>query len=150
MKKEDFPLIHINTKEVLMAICPNNRRDGQTSYDLVSKHLELTSTIHMDAWRGYNGLLVGGFANHLTVNLSLHFVDPIIHVHTNNIESRWQALRNKLSQGGIWQNQVDSHILEYLWRLDCENRSADPFLELIEDIKTVYPVQYMVCVCFFL
>ena len=77
-----------------MAICPNNRRDAQTLYDLVSKHVELTSTIHTVAWRGYNGLLTGGFANHLTVNHSLHFEDPITHVHTNNIESRWQYLRH--------------------------------------------------------
>jgi hypothetical protein len=26
--------------------------------------------VHMDAWRGYNGLLASGFANHLTVNNS--------------------------------------------------------------------------------
>jgi hypothetical protein len=35
---------------------------------------------------------------------------------------------------------MDSHISEYLWRLDCENRGADPFQELMDDIKTVYPV----------
>ena len=105
------------------------------------KHVKLTSTIQTDAWRGYNGLLAGGFANHLTVNHSLHFVDPITHVHTNNIESRWQSLRHRLSRGGIRQNQVDSHILEYLWRLYCENRGVDPFQELIDGIKTVYPIQ---------
>ena len=45
-----------------------------------------------------------------------------------------------VSRGGVRQNQVDSHISEYLWCLDCENHGADPFQELIEDIKTVYPV----------
>ena len=84
-------------KEVRMAICPNNRRDAQILYDLVSKHLELTSTIHTDAWRGYNGLFAGSFANHLTVNHSLHFVDPITHVHTNNIESHLRSLRHRRS-----------------------------------------------------
>ena len=64
-------------------------------------------------------------------------MDPITHMHTNNIESRLR----RLSRGGVRQNQVDSHILEYLWHLDCENRGVDPFQELIEDIKTVYPVQ---------
>ena len=53
-------MIDINTKEVCMAICPNNRRDAQALYDLISEHVELKSTIHMDAWRGYNGLLASG------------------------------------------------------------------------------------------
>ena len=42
-------VIDINTKEVRMAICPNNRRDAQTLYDLVSKHVKLTSAFHTDA-----------------------------------------------------------------------------------------------------
>ena len=66
-----------------MAICPNNWRDAQTLYDLISENVELSNTIHTDAWRGYNGLLAGGFANHLAINHSLHFVNPITHMHTN-------------------------------------------------------------------
>ena len=80
-------------KEVDVTICLNNRQDTQTIYDLISEHVELTSTIHMDARMGQNSLLAGGFANHLTVYHSLHFVDPITHVHTNNIESRWRSLQ---------------------------------------------------------
>ena len=75
------------------------------------------------------------FADLLIVNHSLHFMDPITHVDSNNIESRWRSLRHMLSRGEILQNQVDSHIYEYLW-----HRGVDPFQELIEDIKTVYPV----------
>ena len=52
-----------------------------------------------------------------------------------------QSLRHRLSWGGICQNQMDSHISEYLWSQDCENRGVDPFQELIEDSKTLYHVQ---------
>ena len=47
-----FGMKDINTKEVHMAIFPNNLQDPQTLYDLISEHVELTSTIHSDAWRG--------------------------------------------------------------------------------------------------
>ena len=94
-------------------------------------------------------MLVGAFANHLTANHSLHFVDPITYVHTNKGVSFWQSLRYRLSQGGFLQNQMDSHILEYLWQQDYKNHGADSFQELIEDIKTVCPVQQKVFVFFF-
>ena len=68
-------------------------------------------------------------------------MDPITNAHTNNIESRWRALRHRLSRGGIRRYQIDVHMAEHLWRQDCENRAADPFQKLIEDIRLVYAVK---------
>jgi hypothetical protein len=96
-------MIDINTKEVCMAICLNNQQDAQNLNDLISEHMQLTSVIHTNAWRGYSGLLASRFANHLTVNHSLYFFNHITHVHMNNIESHWQSLRHRLSQEGIRQ-----------------------------------------------
>ena len=65
------------------------------------------------------------------------------HVTMNNIESSWRSLWHRLSREGILQKQMDSHIVEHLWFMDCTNCDAEPFHELIQDIKTVYPVQYL-------
>jgi len=92
-------MIDRNTKEVRMAVCPGNQRDADTLYRLISDHVEISSTIHTDCWRGYNGLMVRGFAAHLTVNHSYHFVDPVTGVHTNTIESQWRSFRRRLSRG---------------------------------------------------
>ena len=46
-------MIDRSTKEVCMAICPGNQRDANTLYSLISHHMEITSTIHTDCWRGY-------------------------------------------------------------------------------------------------
>ena len=73
-------MIDVQTNEVRMTICPNNRRDGNTLFELITEHVELTSTIHTDAWRGYYGSVA-----HLTVNHSVHFVDPVTNCHMNNI-----------------------------------------------------------------
>ena len=133
-------MIDIVMNEVRMEVCPNNNRDANILYNLISQHVDLASTIHTDSWRGYNGLLAGGFAAHLRVNHSVTFVDPQTNAHTNNIELRWRALRHRLSRGGIRREQIDVHLCEHLWRQDCANRAANPFQELMEDIREVYPV----------
>ena len=48
-------------------------------------HVEITSTIH----------IVRGFAAHLTVNYSHHFVDSVTDVHTIAIESQWRLSFNQ-------------------------------------------------------
>lgn len=123
--------------KVRMTICPDNKRDAVTLYQLIIEHVELTSTIHTDCWRGYNGLMGGGggFRAHMTVNHSVHFVDPVTNGHTNNIDSCWRSLRHRLARGGIRRDKVD-----FIWWLDCDNRSADPFQDLTEDIKMMYPI----------
>ena len=129
-------MIDVETNEVRMAVCPNNRRDSNTLYQLIAEHVELTSTIQTDAWRGYYGLLADGFAAHLSVNHSENSMDLV----TSNIDSRWRTLRKRLSTAGIRRGDIDVHICEYLWHQDCKNRGADPFQELIDDIRQAYPV----------
>ena len=106
-------MIDVETK-VQMTICPNKRRDSNTLYDLIVEHVELTSTIHTDAWRGYYGVLAGGFAVHLSVNHSESFMGPVTNCHTNNIESCWRALSHWLSRGGIRRDDTDVYICKQL------------------------------------
>ena len=91
-RKLDFRMIDRNAREVHMVVFPGNNRDASTSFDLVSQHIEPTSTIHTDCWKGYKGLMAGGFSEHLTVNHSQNFVDQRTGTHTNNIESQWHTL----------------------------------------------------------
>ena len=57
----DFEDDRSNIKEVHMTICPKSQRDAGILYDLISEHVELTSTIHIDCWRDYNDLITDGF-----------------------------------------------------------------------------------------
>ena len=44
-----------------------------------------------------------------------------------DFESQWQSLHWRASRDGIQQKDMDLHISEYLWRMDCEICNADSF-----------------------
>ncbi|KAJ4429059.1 hypothetical protein ANN_26055 [Periplaneta americana] len=87
------------TREIRLKVCPDNHRDAQT-LRLIRKHVQPNMTIYTDCWRGYDSLNQHQF-QHMSVNHSLNFVDPVNGVHTNDIESAWQPLRKRLSHGGV-------------------------------------------------
>lgn len=103
------------------------------------RHVRDGSTIYTDCWKGYNNLTKEGF-EHMTVNHSLHFVDPDTGVDTNKIESQWRPLRRRLARGGVQKDKLAAHLAEFLWRRDCSRRGVDPFGELTVDIRNVHDV----------
>ena len=63
------------------------RRNAETLLPIIQRHILPGSIVYSDQWAAYNR--VGNIAGieHHTVNHSLHFVDPVTGVHTQNIES---------------------------------------------------------------
>uniref|UniRef100_A0A914MB07 ISXO2-like transposase domain-containing protein n=2 Tax=Meloidogyne TaxID=189290 RepID=A0A914MB07_MELIC len=91
--------IDTDTNEVRLEICPENRRDRETLFALIEKHVAPDSCIFTDCWKGYTGLDERGF-QHWTVNHQRQFVTEE-GVNTNKIESQWRPLRQRLARGGI-------------------------------------------------
>ena len=50
------------------------------------------------------------------VNHSEHFVSPILYVHTNNVECCWGHLKYIRKSNGTWDQPLESHFEEYVWR----------------------------------
>ena len=50
----------------------------------------------------------------MIVNHSLHFVDPVTGVHTQNIESYWNRVKTKFK--GVARVQIASYLDEFMWR----------------------------------
>ena len=65
------------TKDVFLAVCPNNKRDAPTLLDITERHVAKLFTIVTHCWRVYYSLYQDGW-NHLTVNHKYNFVGGLI------------------------------------------------------------------------
>ena len=115
-----FGMIERESGELRIEVCQDNRRDAATLTALIHKHVNAGSTIMSDCWRGYTRLEDEGF-QHLTVNHSRHFIDPVSGAHTQRI--------------GIRKNEYGLHFSEYLW---FQRYSEDPFSSLVSHIAEIY------------
>ena len=101
-----------------LVVCPGNRRDAATLLPLITQWIAPGSTVVSDMWAAYGGVanLPGGY-RHVTVNHSLHFVDPVTGDHTNNVEGQWSHVKRKFrAMSGTSDRLFDSYLLEYMWR----------------------------------
>ena len=76
-----------DTREFFMV--PVDKRDSHTLLKCIKDYIEPGSTIISDCWKAYDCLGKEGY-NHLTVNHSVNFVDPVTGAHTNTIERTWR------------------------------------------------------------
>ncbi|XP_065677387.1 uncharacterized protein LOC136092768 [Hydra vulgaris] len=70
-------------------------RTAETLMPLIVTWVAPGSTIHLDQWASYNTLNNLGY-DHLTVNHTTNFVDPLIHATTNHVESFWSRIKCRL------------------------------------------------------
>ena len=72
-------------------------RSAETLLPILIDNIHPESIVISDCWKSYNSVSKH-FKEHLSVNHSLHFVDPKDpKIHTNTIESQWRVLiRNVL------------------------------------------------------
>ncbi len=75
---------------------------------------------------------------HLTVNHSIHFVNPTTEVHTQNIENSWMRAKCKQKKlFGLHRTMLQSYLQEYMWRQEFGDQ---PFRNLVKQISELYPV----------
>ena len=125
-----------------LEICPNNERTEAALVPLIQKHVEVGSVIMSDGWASYGNLERYGY-EHLSVNHTENFVDPLTFAHTQNIERSWKPLKAKLTGTGIRKQYLADHMCEFLWRREerisakQEGRKAAYFGALIRDIAAI-------------
>jgi transposase-like protein len=115
------------------------KRDAPTLLPIIQQFILPGTTILSDQLAAYNNITScpEGY-EHKTVNHSLHFVDPVTHTHTQNIENMWMCIkRKKKQQMGQHRSLLSTHLGEFMWRRKFGDR---PFENLVKCIRDLYPV----------
>jgi len=95
-----FGLKERDTGKTYMEIV--SARNAATLLSIIYKRCAPKTIIYSDLWKAYYGIAkLDKSFKHLSVNHSLHFVDPETGVHTNGIESMWRCAKSKIKQMGI-------------------------------------------------
>ena len=123
------------TREVFLIPLPDNKRDRATLEPIILSHILPGTTVISDCWKAYDHLGAVGF-QHLTVNHSLHFVDPDSGAHTNNIEGLWWQIKRQLSATHTRKDKWHLHLTAYMWRQ--HHRSEDLFATFTSDAAKLY------------
>ena len=114
-------------------------RDRATLHSIIQRHTLPNTVVHTDEWTAYRGMTsLPNVTSHAVVNHSIHFVDPITGVHTNNVESYWNRVKRKLKHmKGCHKHQLPSYLDEFMW---MERWGGDTFNNICRDISIQYPV----------
>ena len=78
---------------------PVEDRTSDTLLGVIQEYIAEGTTIISDCWKAYNCLEQEGY-NHLTVNHSVNFVDPVTGAHTNTIERTWRDIKSLVPKYG--------------------------------------------------
>ena len=123
----------------VMCIVPN--RTATTLLPVMQRHLHSGRIVHSDHWAAYSRVQqLPSVSTHNTVNHSLHFVDPVTGVHTQNVESYWNRVKGKFKRmKGVHEEMLSSYLDEFMWRERHGWTASAALTSLFRDISLWYP-----------
>lgn len=107
---------------------PVEFRGADTLLPIISEWIEPGTTIISDWWKAYDCLENEGY-QHLKVNHSVNFVDPITGAHTNSIESTWRAAKASMSSSGRRKEHMAGNLARYMFLKRCKELKKDRTVE---------------------
>lgn len=136
-----FGIYEPHCKKGLILFVPD--RSAATLLPLIMRFILPGSEIHSDQWAAYRGisdLPVEPAYVHRTVYHSLHFVDPVTGVHTNNVEAFWSSVKKKFKMmNGANRQLTGSYLDEQVYRGRFSQSGGDiftTFLDHLGDMST--------------
>ncbi|KAL5515970.1 hypothetical protein EMCRGX_G001225 [Ephydatia muelleri] len=115
------------------------RRDAATLLPIIAQHVRPGTTVYSDEWAAYHQLSTATSNVHLTVNHSLHFVDPVTGAHTQGVESMWSSCKRMMREERAMNSLLfDTYLPEFMWRRKFGGPVA--FGHILKHISEQYPV----------
>lgn len=110
-------------------------RSAATLIQVIRTYVREVSIIYTDGWSGYNAITRCLGFQHLTVNHSRNFVDPVTGCHTNTKEGLWSGLKRCVPARSRVREVVGPYLNEFLWRRLHRGKEWESFIEAIADIR---------------
>lgn len=164
-KKWVFGMYDVQSKVGILQFVPN--RTQATLFPIIQyltfifsrifrQHIRPGSIIHSDRFSVYvnnnagvnpppskiiPGIPVNPPYQHLSVNHTENFVDPLTNACTNHVECFWKNCKKKNKEMcGTSHDMLPSYLDEYMWRQVYGKKTIAAFNNLLEQISNFYPV----------
>lgn len=111
----------------VFGVCENERggkvymipvpdRTAATLMPIILQATPPDAIVRSDKWKAYTGI-DGQDRNHLEVNHSEHFVDPVTFSHTQRIEGLWNQCKLwRRARYYLHSKYIDQYVLEWVYR----------------------------------
>lgn len=131
-----FGMYERGSKLCLFIVVP--KRDAFNLLNVIYKFILPGTLIYSDCWKAYSRIRdLDKHFKHLTVNHQLYFVNPENGVHTNSIESVWNAAKVHIKvMRGVSRDYLESYLVEFCWRSKaCLTGRGDAADAIIDEIS---------------
>ena len=107
-----FGGIEVNLKNCFLVAVEN--RTAAMLLPIIQQYILPGTTVVSDLWCAYNTVGNLGYI-HLTVNHSIHFVDPVTQATMNHVECMWaRAKQRNKRENGTLRTSLDSYLIEFM------------------------------------
>ena len=116
------------------------QRNAPTLKRLIQKYVRPHSSVETDLWAAYQNMpQLPQQYNHLVVNHSINFVDPITGANTQTVESKNGQVKEMVRRKhGIHERVFTSHLREFAWR-ERFGKRKQVFYHFWHQVATFYP-----------
>ena len=109
-----------------------DNRNTETIHRIIKKHIKKGSNVYSDSWKSYCGIEKYGLkhkkVNHSKKNNRLQKMK----IHTNTIESVWNALKLNLPRQNRNKKFIQKYLLQYMWYQKHKDNTWKAFINCLK------------------